>query len=249
MKIQLIRHATLLLWINGLKFLVDPLLASKGAYSPVEKVANQNTNPLTELPVSIDELIDCDAVIVTHLHRDHFDSEAAKRLPKSTPILCQPEDEKQLLAYGFTCIHAISDYLCFRGIYVYRIGGKHGRGVVAQKMAPVSGFVLQPPLEPSLYLMGDTIWCRCVKDALFKYNPAFAVCNCGKAEFVLGGRITMGKEDIQKIRNTAPDTKMICVHMETWNHCTLDRQELKNFVKTHVLTNISIPDDGECLEC
>ena len=66
MKITQVRNATLLLDYAGTRFLIDPMLSAKGAFPGFEGTANsQLRNPLVELPLSIDELVDVDAVIVT----------------------------------------------------------------------------------------------------------------------------------------------------------------------------------------
>jgi len=49
--------------------LIDPWLAKQGTYPPLPGVGIQDRgNPLTDLPISIDEILDVDAVIVTHTH-------------------------------------------------------------------------------------------------------------------------------------------------------------------------------------
>jgi L-ascorbate metabolism protein UlaG (beta-lactamase superfamily) len=90
MKLQLIRHATL--WLNyaGVNFLIDPMFSDMGVNPPIVNSTNERRNPLVPMPVSIDDLIFPDAVIVTHLHRDHWDDEAKAALDKSTLIFCQP---------------------------------------------------------------------------------------------------------------------------------------------------------------
>lgn len=49
MRIQLLRHATLLITINGKKLLVDPMLSEAGAMSPIDNSPNSHRNPLVEL--------------------------------------------------------------------------------------------------------------------------------------------------------------------------------------------------------
>ena len=152
MKIQLIRHATLIISVNNKRILVDPMLSEAGSMAPIKKVPNQNYNPLVELPISIDNITNCDAVLVTHTHRDHFDEAAAKLLPKNIPIFCQPEDEIKLQSYGFSDVHPIKDTYIWNNIRFDRTKGKHGHGVIAMKMAPVSGFVVSSQGEPSVYI-------------------------------------------------------------------------------------------------
>src|SRR4051812_25027085 len=78
MNIQQIRNATIVVEYAGKKFLIDPMLAEKGTYPPFPQSLRQDQyNPLVSLPISIDTIINnVDAVILTHLHLDHWDDTA-----------------------------------------------------------------------------------------------------------------------------------------------------------------------------
>lgn len=246
MKIQLIRHATLIITINNKKILVDPVLSEAGSMAPIENVPNQNYNPLVELPVDINDITNCDAVLVTHTHKDHFDDAAAKLLPKSIPVFCQPEDEIKLQSDGFTDVHSIAAAYTWNGITFNRTSGKHGHGQIAVQMAPVSGFVISCHEGPSVYIAGDTVWCTEVEDAIEKFKPELVVCNCGGAQFAYGEPITMAAEDIHKLCCRYSSIKIVAVHMEAWNHCRLSRKDLKDYISANNITNtIIIPKDGE----
>lgn len=248
LKIQLIRHATLIINLNNKKILVDPMLSSIGSISPIPDVPNQNLNPLVELPISIDTIIDCDAILVTHTHRDHFDDMATKLLPKNIPVLCQPEDEVKIQEYGFTDVHPINDTYVWNNISFNRTQGKHGHGAVAIQMAPVSGFVLSCAGEPAVYIAGDTVWCEEVEETLEKFNPEIVVCNCGAAQFSYGEPITMSTEDIHKLCTKFSNIKVVAVHMEAWNHCRLSRKDLTNYINSNNISNsVFIPMDGDSL--
>lgn len=248
MQFQLVRHGTIILTVNNKKILVDPVLSEAGTMSPIEDVPNTNHNPLVDLPISIEDILCCDAVIITHTHRDHFDDEAAKLLPKDKPIFCQPEDEQKLINHGFTEIHSVKDFYVWNDINLQRTGGRHGHGEIALKMAPVSGFVLSYSSEPGIYIAGDTVWCDEVKTAIDKFKPEVIICNCGAAQFSFGKPITMNAEDIYTLCSTYPDIKVIAVHMEAWNHCRLSRASLKEFIAEKNIENtVYIPSDGEQL--
>jgi L-ascorbate metabolism protein UlaG (beta-lactamase superfamily) len=86
-RLTLIRNATLRLEIAGRRLLVDPMLDDVGARPPVEDTPNPRRNPLVPLPVPAEEVVrDLDAVLVTHLHRDHLDDTAASLLPRNVPV-------------------------------------------------------------------------------------------------------------------------------------------------------------------
>ena len=99
MKIKQIRNATLLIEYAGKKFLIYPVLAKKGTYPPFSSpVRADECNPIVDLPVELSELINVDAVIATHLHKDHFDDAAKERLPKDIKISVQNENDKEKLS-------------------------------------------------------------------------------------------------------------------------------------------------------
>src|SRR5207248_2321300 len=134
--ITLVRHATLVIEINGLRLLVDPMLDPARARPPIENTLNDQRNPLVELP--FDPLNGIDAILVTHLHQDHFDRTAAESLPRDVAVFCQPEDESQLVGDGLQAT-AISKRTEWRGLPIVRTSGQHGHGALAVQLAPVSG--------------------------------------------------------------------------------------------------------------
>ena len=87
MHITQVRNATLLIDYAGTRFLIDPMLSAKDSLPGFEGTANSHLrNPLVELPLPLAELIDVDAVIVTHDHPDHWDLAAQQQIPKHLPL-------------------------------------------------------------------------------------------------------------------------------------------------------------------
>ncbi|BCU81644.1 MBL fold metallo-hydrolase [Polycladomyces abyssicola] len=239
MKIKLIRHATFQIRYAGVELLVDPMLSKAGSLPPTTNTPNQRSNPLVSL-------LHPDVILLTHLHRDHFDDEAVNRLPKHIPILCQPPDQESLHKKGFMDVRPINKQVSYKGIRFSRTGGQHATGEIGQKMGPVSGFVLQAQGEPSLYLTGDTIWCPEVETALMTYRPEVVVVFAGAAQFLTGDPITMAKEDVRKLRQAVPNSEITVAHMEVWNHCLLTREELKrDLADQGLIEGVWVPEDGE----
>ncbi|WP_411905689.1 MBL fold metallo-hydrolase [Rhizobium mayense] len=68
--------------------MIDPYFAPRHS---LPSFTGRSPNPMTELPRSIDDILQgVELVIVSHLHTDHFDAVAKERVPKTLPILCQP---------------------------------------------------------------------------------------------------------------------------------------------------------------
>ncbi|MBW7475279.1 MBL fold metallo-hydrolase [Paenibacillus oenotherae] len=215
MKITQIRNATLVVEYAGKKFLIDPFLADKGTYPPFPNSVRQDQfNPLVSLPTSLDNIINVDAVIATHLHIDHFDDTAKEMLPKDIQLI--------------------------------KTKGEHGRGEILKLAGDVCGVVFKHEDEKTLYIAGDTVWYKAVQEVIEAHKPEIIVVNGGDNQFLQGGSLVMGKEDIYHVCQAAPNSQIISVHMEAVNHWTLSRDELRSFLaEKGSSSNVLIPDDGE----
>jgi len=240
-RLTLVRNATLLLELGGRRLLVDPGLDDAGARPPVESTPNQRRNPLVPLPIPAEELVGgLDAVVVTHLHRDHFDATAERLLPRDVPVFCQPPDEERLRGLGLDA-RQVADELDWDGVTLARTEGRHGTGELAEALAPVSGFVLRAEDEPTLYVAGDTIWCDEVAAAIERHRPDVAVVNASGARFLEGDPIVMTTDDVAEVAARVPT--VVAVHLEAINHCLETRADVRARVPAAL-----VPEDGETLE-
>ncbi|MDT8900217.1 MBL fold metallo-hydrolase [Anaeroselena agilis] len=245
MELRLVRHATHIVNMGGVKLLVDPVLSPAGAMPPIDNSPNPLRNPLVGLPINESDLAAVDGILCTHTHRDHFDAAAAERLPKELPVFCQPADEAKFRDFGFVKVTAVGDTAEWRGVSLTRTGGRHGSGELAERMGPVSGYVLRCPGEPTLYIAGDTVWCPEVAAALAEHRPEVIVLFAGAAQFLSGGPITMGTADIAAVCAAAPAARVMVVHMEAFNHCLLTRPLLREFLEREGLAaQVTVPADG-----
>ncbi|MGF7029103.1 L-ascorbate metabolism protein UlaG (beta-lactamase superfamily) [Paenibacillus mucilaginosus] len=248
MKVTLIRNATLIVEYAGKKFLVDPFLGDKGAYPPFPNSLRQDqNNPLVSLPTSLDNIINVDAVIVTHLHLDHFDEKAKEILPKGIPMFVQnEEDAKEIGNAGFHNVEILSENSRFEDIQLIKTKGEHGRGEILKLAGNVCGVIFKHADEKTLYVAGDTVWYEAVQEVLETHKPEIIVVNGGDNQFLQGGSLVMGKDDIYQVYLAAPKSTIISVHMEAVNHWTLSREELKSFLSEKgISSNVLVPNDGE----
>ena len=185
------------------------------------------------LPFPAEDVVrDLDAVIVTHRHRDHLDTKGEELLPRDVPVFCQPEDEEPLRELGLDA-RTIEDATDWDGLRITRTPARHGSGPIGELLAPVSGFVLD-----DLYLSGDTVWYEEVDETIARHQPRVAIVNAGGAEFVEGGLIVMGIDDVREVVARVP--VVVAVHLEALNHCFLTRAALGAAVP-----EVVIPGDGE----
>lgn len=254
MNIKQIRNATIVVKYAGKKFLIDPILADKGTYTPFgsgtghpDALRQDQFNPLVSLPTSIDEIINVDAVIATHLHLDHFDDVAKEILPKDIKIFVQDEsDAKELSNAGFQNIEVLKEDTVFDDIKLSKTKGQHGSGEILKFSGNVCGVVFKHPNEKTLYVAGDTIWYEGVQEIIDAHKPEIIVVNAGCNKFLDTNPLIMGKDDVYEVHKAAPNAKIIASHMEAINHWTLSREELKSFANEKGFSSsVLIPADGE----
>ncbi|AEI42360.1 MBL fold metallo-hydrolase [Paenibacillus mucilaginosus] len=248
MKVTLIRNATLVVEYAGKKFLVDPFLGDKGVYPAFPNSLRQDqNNPLVSLPIPLENIINVDAVIVTHLHLDHFDEKAKEVLPKGIPMFVQNEDDaEEIRNAGFHNIEILSENSRFEEIQLIKTKGEHGRGEILKLAGNVCGVIFKHADEKTFYVAGDTVWYEAVQETIDSHKPEIIVVNGGDNQFLQGGSLVMGKNDIYEVYQAAPNSKIISVHMEAVNHWTLSREELKSFLtEKGISSNVLVPNDGE----
>ena len=257
--IQHVRNATIKVRYGDQTFLVDPMLASKGAYPGFPGTYRSHLrNPMVDLPATVESLLaDVDTVIVSHTHLDHWDDAAQAEIPKTLPILVQNSTDAALLvSQGFINVRVLDDRLEIGGVTVSRTGGRHGTEAMYDVpqlgglLGEVMGFVFEKPGAETIYVAGDTVWHLDVPDTIERYKPDVIVLNTGDARvdgFDTG--IIMGKDDTLRIQQLAPASKIVAVHMDAVNHMTVSRADLRAYVAAHdIAANVSIPEDGETIE-
>jgi L-ascorbate metabolism protein UlaG (beta-lactamase superfamily) len=195
------------------------MLRGAGTSPPIENTPSPRPNPLVELPLPAEEVLDgVDLCIVTHLHRDHFDD----LVPLGLPILTQPESADELRRRGHT--HVTTHH---PDIPMTR--GQHGTGDIGRALGPVSGFVVD-----GVYIAGDTILCDEVHEARARYEPRATIVNGGGARFLEGDPIVMTAAEVAQLDGT-----VVVVHLEAINHCLEPRS---------AYTGAIVPLDGEVLD-
>ncbi len=256
--IQQIRNATAKIAYGDTVLLVDPMLATKGAYPGFpDTYRSELRNPTVELPFDVAQVLkDVDAVLLTHTHLDHWDPAAETLIPRQMTMFVQNEaDAAQLRGKGFEDVRILPAHEMFGGVKISRVAAQHGSDAMfkveplATLLGSVTGFVFEKAGEPTIYLAGDTVWTGDVQDAIKRYTPDVIVLNTGDARvkgFDTG--IIMGVDDTSRVHALAPKAKIVAVHMDAVNHMTVSRADPRRYtVEKSIQDSVLIPEDGETI--
>jgi L-ascorbate metabolism protein UlaG (beta-lactamase superfamily) len=164
--VTFIGNATTVLRLGDFTLLTDPAFGPAGSrvYLGYGAWTRRLTNPA--LPAL--DLGQVDAVLLSHLHGDHFDRAARRRLEHTLPIITTPQAERRLRRRHFTAAHGLPTWECHewtRGrqrLRVTAVPGRHGPGLVDALLPDVMGSVLQLEQDGqralTVYITGDTLY-------------------------------------------------------------------------------------------
>jgi hypothetical protein len=76
------------------------------------------------------------------------------------------------------------------------------------------------------------------------------VLNAGYAQLSdFDGAIIMGKEDVLRAAQAAPNASVVAVHLDAINHMALSREALTQYVEEKGISDrVQIPEDGATLQ-
>lgn len=138
-------HATVLIELDGVRILTDPVLRSR--IGPLRREAPVPAGGSPGAP---------DLVLVSHLHRDHADLPSLRRLGRSTPLVC-PEDTGRFFAkHGFTAVEELVPGRSVEvgSLVVTAVEADHDGGRVPPRHGPAVGYLIAGTRR--VYFAGDT---------------------------------------------------------------------------------------------
>ncbi len=141
-----IGHGTVLIELDGVRLLTDPLLR--------ERVAHLHRHAPLPPASALDGI---DAVLLTHLHRDHLDLPSLRQVGRAVPIVVPRGGGRLLLRRGFDSVREIApgEEIALGSLRILATEARHhgGRGVVGAR-GPALGYVIAGSRR--IYDAGDT---------------------------------------------------------------------------------------------
>jgi L-ascorbate metabolism protein UlaG (beta-lactamase superfamily) len=208
--------ATMVIRYAGFTILTDPnfLHAGDHVHLGYGLTSVRKTDPAVE----IEDLPPLDFVLLSHLHGDHFDRVAERKLNKATPIVSTRHATRYLERVGFTHAHALKTWEPLElqkgaaNLRLTAMPGTHGPGPLATLLPPVMGSMLDfvdggGENLMRMYVSGDTLIHDRLREVPRRFpNVDLALLHLGGTR-VLGIMVTMdAKQGVEAMRIVDPRT-------------------------------------------
>jgi L-ascorbate metabolism protein UlaG (beta-lactamase superfamily) len=145
--ITFLGHATVLIELAGQRILTDPVLRQQ--VGPLwRRTPKPHLGPLSGL----------DAVLISHLHLDHYDPASLRLLDKGVPIIGPPGSARSMAWRGFTDVHEMKpgDVMRLGELRIMATEAKHrGTRHPLARRTSSNGYVISGGGR-DIYFAGDT---------------------------------------------------------------------------------------------
>ncbi|TDB92786.1 MBL fold metallo-hydrolase [Actinomadura sp. 7K534] len=228
---QFIGNATALLRCGPFTLLTDPNFLHRGQRAYLGN--GLTTRRLTDPALRIEELPRLDAVVLSHLHGDHWDRVARAKLDRGLPIVTTPHAARRLQGlHRFR--HAVglrtweSHTLVKDGaqLRITSMPGRHAPGPARLLLPQVMGSLLefgpaggdaQTGVQFRLYITGDTLMFDGIQQ-ISRRNPAIdlAILHMGGTKLPGGLIVTMDAAQGADLLETIRPANAVPVHYDDY---------------------------------
>ncbi|GAA0582874.1 MBL fold metallo-hydrolase [Actinomadura livida] len=228
---QFIGNATALLRCGPFTLLTDPNFLHRGQRAYLGN--GLTTRRLTDPALRIEELPRLDAVVLSHLHGDHWDRVARAKLDRGLPIVTTPHAARRLQGWH-RFRHAVglrtweSHTLVKDGaqLRITSMPGRHAPGPARLLLPPVMGSLLefgpaggdaQTGVQFRLYITGDTLMFDGIQQ-IARRNPAIdlAILHMGGTKLPGGLIVTMDAAQGADLLETIRPANAVPVHYDDY---------------------------------
>jgi L-ascorbate metabolism protein UlaG (beta-lactamase superfamily) len=223
--LEFIGTATTLLRLGPFTLLTDPNFLHRGQRAYLGK--GLFSKRLTEPSMQPAELPPVDAVVLSHLHGDHFDRVARRELDRALPILTTPEACSRLRRWGFDEAYGLETWstreLARDGmrLTIHAVPGQHAPKLARVLLPPVMGSVLELSSEDDapfrVYVSGDTLYRPWLRQVSERCGPLdAAVLHLGGTR-ILGLLVTMDARQGADLVDLVAPTLTVPVHYDDYS--------------------------------
>lgn len=231
--------ATTVLRLGGFTLLTDPNLVHRG--QRVHLGYGLSSKRRTDPALTPAQLPRYDALVLSHLHGDHFDRVARRELPREPPVVTTERAATTLRKWGFAGATGLDHWDVWESVRdrqrlrITAVPGQHGPAGVHRLLPPVIGTVLDLETDTGdgwrrdlrVYITGDTLNVPRLREVTERFPDVdVLVAHLGGTR-VLGVLVTMdgrqGTDLVERIRPRA----VVPVHYDDYG---VFRSPLSDFV-------------------
>ena len=233
--------ATTVLRLGGFTLLTDPNFVRRGqrVHLGYGLSSKRRTDPAltpAELPVY-------DALVLSHLHGDHFDRVARRELPRQPPVVTTGRAARTLRKWGFAGATGLEHWDTWElvrdteRLRITAVPGQHGPAGVHRLLPPVIGTVLDLETHDSdngewrrerrVYVTGDTLDVPRLQEVADRFPDIDVMVTHLGGTRVLGVLVTMdARQGADLVERVRPRT-VVPVHYDDYG---VFRSPLADFV-------------------
>jgi len=218
---------TVILEYTGLTIVTDPTFDPPGTYSePGSSVLVKTTGPA----VARAELPPVDLVLLSHhAHRDNLDYEGLELIAQGVPTLSTTAAAIDLFGGSVTGLDPWEEQLV-GAVTVTAVPALHGPVGSEHLVGPVTGFVLESPGEPRVYVSGDNASLPLVRQIAEHFGGVdIALLFAGAARVArIDGPLTLTSTDAAEAATILGARRVVGLHTEHWEHFSESRGQLED---------------------
>ena len=249
-------NATTLIRLGTFTLLTDPNFLHRGQRAYLGK--GLWSRRLTDPALEPEQLPTCDAVVLSHLHGDHFDRVARRRLTRTAPVVTTPEAAGRLERWGFRTdpLATWETHEQTRGserLTIQAMPGIHARGMLRALLPPVMGSWIEHSVDGAvrrrLYISGDTLTGDHV-DAVRKRHgsPDVAIVHLGGTR-VLFSTVTMDAAQGTDFVHRSRPRAVVPIHYDDYR---IFKSPISDFERSAAAAGfgdrVTVPRRGQTIE-
>jgi L-ascorbate metabolism protein UlaG (beta-lactamase superfamily) len=254
--VTFIGNATTLLRLGGFTLLTDPAYGPAG--SRVHLGYGMWTRRRHDPALTALDGVRPDAVVLSHLHGDHFDRYARRRLEPTLPILTTPQAGKWLRRHRYLAVHDLPTWECHewtrdrQRLRITAVPGRHGPGPVDHLLPDVMGSMIELEVDGRaalrLYVTGDTLVHDALEEVPRRFGDIDAMLIHLGGTRILGMLVTMDDAQGVELAHLVRPGLTIPIHYDDY---TVMKSSLSDFLSRAArqgLSGVTPIGRGETLE-
>lgn len=234
-RLHFIGTATTVVTLGSFTLLTDPNFLHRGQRAYLGW--GLSSRRLTDPAIGPEDLPRLDAVLLSHLHGDHFDRVSKARLDRAVPVLSTPHAVRRLGGWGFEteALQTWQEHSLVKPgeeLRVTAVPAVHARGVLGRMLPPVMGSIVDHVVDGELrrrvYFSGDTLTGDHVDEVRERFPDIdAAVVHLGGTRVLMRTVTLDGKQGVDFVERCAPEV-VVPVHHDDY---TVFRSPLSDFVR------------------